>query len=223
MSCDTNLNANNKALATKYSVTASELTRVTQARMVWDWFLNTLNFARDWAQGLTTTRDLMTSAPQAATQPLPGGPMMPAVPLMPQTQQPAQLEPGFFIFFSALVARIKANENYDPADGLLLGIEGAAMPAPDPAILPKLSGDLFTSGHPELTCVKGQFQGYDVYLTRPGQARKLIGFSMSRRYNVTEPLPAPGTAEVWMFEVQYRYQNAPFGQLSQPLNLTVRG
>ena len=31
------------------------------------------------------------------------------------------------------------------------------------------------------------------------------------------------TAEVWIFEVQYQYQNAPFGQFSQPLLLTVRG
>ena len=131
--------------------------------------------------------------------------------------------PGFFIFFSSLAARIKAHENYDPADGILLGIEGAQIPAPDPATVPVLTGDLFTSGHPELTCVKGPFQGYDAYLTRPGQPRKLIGFSTARRYNVTEPLPAPGVAEIWIFEVQYRYQNQPFGQMSQPLNLTVRG
>jgi len=53
--------------------------------------------------------------------------------------------------------------------------------------------------------------------------KKLIGFSLTRRYNVTAPLPAPGTAEVWTFEVQYRYQNQPFGHFSQPLVLTVRG
>ncbi len=92
-----------------------------------------------------------------------------------------------------------------------------------PTTIPALSGDIFTSGHPELTCVKGQFQGYDAYLTRPGQTRKLIGFSTARRYNVTEPLPAASVAEIWTFEVQYRYQNQPFGQVSQPLNLTVRG
>ena len=34
---------------------------------------------------------------------------------------------------------------------------------------------------------------------------------------------APGTAEVWIFEVQYRFQDQPFGQFSQPLNLTLRG
>ena len=49
------------------------------------------------------------------------------------------------------------------------------------------------------------------------------GFSTGRRYTVNEPLPAAGTAEVWIFEVQYRLNNAPFGQISQPLELTVRG
>jgi hypothetical protein len=33
----------------------------------------------------------------------------------------------------------------------------------------------------------------------------------------------PGIAEIWAFGVQCRYQNQPFGQVSQPLNLTVRG
>lgn len=225
LSFDTNINANGGALATKYGIVAAELTRVTQARLVWAWFQDMLTAARDWAQSLTQTRDTMTSAPQSAAMALPGGPILPAVPTLtgpPPT--PALLEPGFFTFFSSLVARIKGNENYDPADGILLGIEGAAIPAPDPATdIPVLSGDIFTSGHPELTCVKGQFQGYDVWLTRPTQAKKLIGFSTARRFNVTEPLPAPGVAEIWIFEVQYRYQNQPFGQVSQPLNLTVRG
>ena len=45
----------------------------------------------------------------------------------------------------------------------------------------------------------------------------------TRRFVVEEPLPAPGTAEVWVFEVQYRYGNKPFDQISQPINLTVRG
>ena len=50
-----------------------------------------------------------------------------------------------------------------------------------------------------------------------------IGFSSSRRFNVEESLPAAGTAEVWTFDEKYRYQSAPFGLVSQPLNLTVRG
>ena len=121
------------------------------------------------------------------------------------------------------MAKIKENQIYDPADGDLMGIEGAQIPPPSQSIVPVVTGDLFHSGQPELTCKKGVFQGYSVWLTRPGQAKKALPFSTARRYTVEEPLPAAGTAEVWTFEVQYRYQNAPFGQISQPLELTVRG
>ncbi len=222
---DTNINANSKFLADKYDVSADDCTRVTQARLVWGWFMQALAAARGWAQSLTQTRDMMQTAPQNGTQPLPGGPSMPPVPQMPGTDPgPAQLEPGFFAFFTSLVAQIKNNEEYEVADGQLLGIEGTEILPPNPATTtPVLTGEIFTSGKPEISCPKGVFQGFEVFLTRPGQARKSIGFSTARRFQVDEPLPAAGMAEVWIFEAQYRYQNAPFGLVSQPLSLTVRG
>lgn len=222
---DTNINANSGALATKYGVAAGDLTRVKQARLVWGWFMETLSAARGWAVSLTQTRDMMQTGTPNGSIPLPGGPMLPAVPQLPGPPPvAAQLEPGFFGFFTGLVAQIKNNEAYEVADGQLLGIEGAEVTPPDPATtVPLLTGEIFTSGHPELTCKKGPFQGYEVFLTRPSQSRKSIGFSTSRRFNVNEPLPAPGTAEVWTFEAQYRYQNNPFGHFSQPLAVTVRG
>ncbi len=225
MSFDTNINAHAGALAAKYGVDAGDLVRITQARLVWGWFMEALTAARSWARSLTQTRDMMQTAPQNGSQPLPGGPMLPPVPQLPGTDPgPAELEPGFFSFFIALVAQIKNDEAYDISDGQLLGVEGTEVPPPNSATtVPELEGDLFTSGQPELTCKKGPFQGYEVFLTRPGQARRSIGFSTSRRFLVTEPLPAPGTAEVWTFEAQYRYQNAPFGRVSQPLVMTVRG
>jgi hypothetical protein len=83
----------------------------------------------------------------------------------------------------------------------------------------RLSPGARGNGQPELTCKKGPFQGYDIWLRRPGQEPGHIGFSLSRNYR--EPPPAPGTAEIWTFEVQY--QNASFGRKSQPVSLTVRG
>ena len=170
----------------------------------------------------------MLTGAQTGTVPIPGGPALPANPTyvpLPTGPSPvaALLDPGFFVFFLALVARIKSSLNYDPADGVLLGIEGAEIAPPAMTIVPVVLSDLFHSGHPGLTCKKGVFDGYSVWLTRPGQAKKLIGFSTSRHYEVGEPLPAAGTAEIWIFEVQYRYKGAAFGQVSQPLDLTVRG
>ncbi len=36
--------------------------------------------------------------------------------------------------------------------------------------------------------------------------------SLGRHFEVAEPLPAAGTAEIWSFVVQYVYQNAPSGR-----------
>lgn len=221
---DTNINADSGALATKYGLTAAELMRVDQGHLVWQWFLEALTVARFWTISLTQERDRMETAAAGPTHPLPGGPTLPPVPDLPgPPPAPVMLEPGFFAFFGDLVARIKKHADYEVADGVLLGIEGSQIPTPDPTIVPALSAEVFTSGQPELSCKKGPFQGYNVWLTRPAQARREIGFSSARRFMVEEPLPAAGTAEVWTFEVQYRYQNAPFGQVSQPYNLTVRG
>ena len=227
---DTNITANSNVLATKYLITTSEMNRIRQARYVWQWFIDVLVVGREWPQSLTAKRDGMISSPLGTAVAVPGGPTLPAIPMYVSLTSPggtppipALLEPGFFDFFSGIVARVKDATNYEVADGELLGIEGAEIPAPQPSIVPVVTGDLTHSGCPELTCKKGVFQGYNVWLTRPGQAKKLLGFSMSRHYPCTEPLPAPGLAEVWTFEVQYHYQNAPFGQISQPLELTVRG
>ncbi len=181
--------------------------------------------ARYWAASVVRMRDMMVISSHNGNHSLPGGPMMPSVPQLPgPTTVAVQLEAGFFGFFTGIVAQIKNHQAYDVADGQLLGIEGAQVTPPDPATtIPLLAGEVFTSGQPELSCRKGVFQGYKVWLTRPGQPKKEIGFSTSRRFNVEEPLPASGTAEIWSFETQYRYQNLPFGQVSQPINLTVRG
>jgi hypothetical protein len=221
---DTNINADSGALAAKYSVSTADLDRIHQARLVWGWFMEAIGVARHWPISLTETRDMLLDAPLGPVQPLPGGPTLPPPPLIgPSPGSPVQLEPGFFFFFFALIAQIKKAPNYEEADGIRLGIEGPVIDKPDESIVPLLTGEIFSSGHPELTCKKGVFQGYTVWLTRPGQPKKEIGFSTGRRFNVTEPLPAAGMAEVWTFEVQYRYQGQPFGQVSQPLNLTVRG
>ncbi|MEA3187291.1 MAG: hypothetical protein QOD99_1121 [Chthoniobacter sp.] len=131
---DTNINANAGALATKYSLDAADLARIHQARLVWQWFLDALVVARNWSQSLTGTRDSMLTGAPGAPQPLPGLPTLPAAPQVSAGPPAvaAQLEPGFFTFFSSTVAGIKNADNYDESDGKLLGIEGAEIPAPDP-------------------------------------------------------------------------------------------
>lgn len=219
-----NIQANSNALATKYGVTSDEINRVAQAQSVWMWFDAVLAMARGWGTSLTASRDALFTGVPGASDPMPDSPVLPPVPNAGGPPPgPAVIEHAFFTFFGDLVARIKHNAHYDVADGKLLGIEGAAQPPPNPAVVPVAHAETLTAGHPEVSCVKGVFQGYDVFLTRPGQVRRNVGFSTARRFVVSEPLPAPGVAEVWIFEVMYRYKNAAFGQMSQPVNVTVRG
>ena len=102
-------------------------------------------------------------------------------------------------------------------------IEGTAQPKPAPSVTPRPTVGLVTAGHPEVTCTKAVYQGSKVWLTRPGQAQKDLGISLGQHFEVAEPHPAAGTAEIWSFVVQYVYGNAPFGQMSQPVSTTVRG
>ena len=215
------------ALATKYSVTPEQILSVVQAHLVWNWFEEVLVIARGWSASLTQDRDALSTGAPGTFDALPTLPTLPPRPLLPSPPSPpdteAQIEHDFFATFSALVSAIKHNTHYDKADGVLLGIEGTPIPPPSPSVVPTPSAALVSSGQPEITCPKGPFQGFSVFLTRPGQARKLLGLSLTRHYLVTEPLPAPGTAEIWVFEVQYHYHNSPFGQVSQPVSITVRG
>ena len=212
------------ALATKYGVTPEQITRVSQAQKVWDWFEHALVIARGWSSSLTATRQVLSSGAPGETDPMPALPVLPPVPTLPGTPPtPVVLEHDFFNFFSGLVSGIKKSQHYDPADGKLLGIEGTPVPKPDPSVTPSASVGLSTGGHPTVVCPKGQFQGFDVYATLPGGTRQFLATSLGRKYDVGLPLPAAGTAQIWVFEVQYRYQNQPFGLMSQPVSVTVRG
>ena len=113
----------------------------------------------------------------------------------------------------------QAGLHHDPADGKLLGNEGS----PQPSVTPAPTVALVTAGHPEVSCTKGQFQGCHVWLTRPGQAQKDLGVSLGRHFEVAEPLPAAGTAEIWSFVAQYVHQNAPPRQMNPPVSITMRG
>ncbi len=183
-----------------------------------------LALIRGASVSLTQKRDCMMVGPAAPEESLPADPTLPPMPQLPTARRKTPRSiPGFFDFLTRLVGRIKEALDYDLADGVLLGIAGSEMPAADSAIVPQLEAVIRTSGKPELTCKKGIFQGYNVWLARSGGEKKNIGFSSSRHFMVEEPLPAAGVAEVWNFEVQSRYKDAPFGQVSQPFGITVRG
>ena len=217
---DTNLPG---ALATKYEIDAAQLLRLRHGRYAYGWFIAALPVARPWVQSLADIRDSMAEGPAGPLQPLPGGPVLPPVPTFGEPPVTAQLEPGFFEFLGRLVQGIKDHDNYDPADGTLLKIVGAEVPPPDPEIVPEVKWKFAASGRPVLIVKKTPFQGYQASAARGAGPLVDVGFSSAREFEVPLALPAPGQAEVWRVQVQYRYKNVPFGQKSQIIEIPVRG
>ena len=143
--------------------------------MAWTWFDAALGVARSWSTSLTAQRDALSTGTQGTFDPMPGLPTLPPVPLVPPNLQPIQIEHSFFTTFAALVSRIKHDPHYDVAEGKLLGIEGTPVPPPSPSVVPAPTLALVTAGHPEVSCTKGPFQGFNVWLTRPGAMQKFWG------------------------------------------------
>ncbi|MEQ1862843.1 MAG: hypothetical protein ABMA13_23220 [Chthoniobacteraceae bacterium] len=211
------------ALATKYGVTAPDLLRLRHGRYAYGWFIDAKETAQQYSQSMTDTHQSMFDGPADALQPLPGLPTLPAAPVFNDPEVTCQFEPGFFDFLTRLVQAIKNHAAYDVPDGLLLKIEGAEIPPPDMGIVPEVDWEMAASGRPILIVKKGVFQGYTVWVARGAGAMTETGFSTTRKFEVPLPLPAAGQAEIWKVQVQYRYQNQPFGQKSQTVEIPVRG
>lgn len=217
---DTNLPG---ALATKYGVAAPDLLRLRHGRYAYGWFIAAKEAAQAYSQSMTDTHASMFKGPVGPLQPLPGPIELPEVPTFDDPAVTTQFEPGFFDFLTRTVSDIKNHAAYDVADGLLMKIEGAEIPPPDSQIVPVVDWEIGASGRPILIVKKGDFQGYTVCVARGAGPMLEIGFSTTRRYEIPLPLPAAGVAEIWKVQVQYRYQNAPFGQKSPVIEIPVRG
>ncbi len=217
---DTNLPG---ALATKYDVDAAQLLRLRHGRHAFGWFLDAMPIARQWSQSLTEAHDGMTTAEPAAPAPLPGLPVLPPAPTFDTPPVTALVEPGFFDFLGRLVQQIKNHDAFEDADGILLKILGAEVPAPDPQIVPEIKVKLGAGGCPVISVKKTPFEGYTVWAGKGAEALAKIGFSTTRDYEIELPMPAPGQAEVWRTQVQYHYKGEPFGQKSQVTEISVRG
>ncbi len=219
---DTNLPG---ALATKYGIDDAMLLRIHQGRLVFDWFFHNNPLARQWTQSLTDERDKMFDNPTGGTDAMPDLPALGAIPTITVPGNPdpvaVQIEPGFFEFLGRLVQQIKNDDSYDPADGTLLKIVGAEVPDLDPNIVPDAKVAIGPNGKPVVTCKKTRFQGFTAFVARGNGPMVEIGFSTSRNYVIDLPLPAAGTVEIW--KVQYRLKNAPFGQKSMVMEISVMG
>ena len=193
--------------------------------MAWRWFLDGLEHGRQWTESVTQKKSIFQHGPGNSSQAMPTGPTLPTVPTIDLGLglQPIKWEENFFDYFTSLVARIKAHQNYSEADGDLLGIEGAERQPPSPAVVPALKVTTGPGGWPQLALPKGQFDGYDCQFKIGDGAGQTGPFVSTRRFVHQITLPAPGQAVVYNYCAQYRYQGQPFGQKSAWVNHTIHG
>jgi hypothetical protein len=214
------------ALATKYNITAEQRWRLKQGWLAFDHLLAYSTILADARQGFTALREGMFVDGEGST-PIPTGPTLPAVPTIEPlgggAAVPVQVEADFFDFLSRVVAQIKEAEVYDPADGQTLGIVGPEIPPPPADIKPLPKLKIGPSGQPVVTCKKSPFQGYQVEVARGTGAFADAGFATAREYEIPLPLPPVGQTETWKVRVQYRLKNELFGQLSDMIEIDVRG
>lgn len=209
----------------KYGLLSADLLRVHQARLAWNWFLACSTAGQQWTESVIGKKKQWHQSPLFASQPMPVGPVLPAV---PQIDLGAGLvnivwEPNFFVYFSSLVARIKGTQSYDKPDGDLLGIEGPAILPPEPTVSPNLKVGIGTGGMPELIVTKGVFDGYDFqFKVGDGPVQK-GSFVSKRRFLHQITLPGPGQAVLYSYCAQYRYKSEPFGQNCAWVTISVHG
>jgi hypothetical protein len=200
--------------ATKYGITPAEVTDVQQGSAYFTYILN-LNkqfeeFKHKFTQFKTDMRDNISAVGSTA----------PVVPTL-GTPPPA-VAPGILVRMNSIALRIKKHVAYLEADGLDLGIEGTASPAPDlVSIRPVISVRLINNGHPEIVWKKKGMSSIALYVDR-GEGFKPLAIDSFPNYIDTETLPAGETA-IWKYKGIYIYKDAKVGTFSDEVKITVTG
>ncbi len=211
------------ALITKYSLASADMTYLQKAERVLGYLIELKTVADAWSQSITEKRDGMFSLPPTTTLVLPANPALPAP---PTTSGGATLDIacGLDVTVARIAAQMKRSPAYDVADGELLGIEGPAVPAPDPATTrPKLTAKIITGGAPELRVKISPFRSWELWGDFGTGTFAMVQVALRSRLLCGHALPAPGHSAVWKFKAIFRDGNSQFGQFSDVLPVTVFG
>ena len=213
------------AYATKYGLTAEELTTLSNFRLWFNWTLDTLESIRQKAQGYTAFRDALGYGKGTATGPLTLPPAL-ALPAVPSTgTPPVTITPlaNGWKYTASLVARIKGHAAYTDADGQDLGIIGAEEAEADPATTqPAIKLARVAGGHVEVQWKKSGFTGVRIEVDRGNGQWAFLGIDTEPHY-VDTLTPAPGTTALWKYRAIYLDGDEPFGQWSDTATIAVQG
>ena len=213
------------ALATKYGIVTTELDRLHDFRLWYDWTFAVLDSIRAKAEGYTGFRDDV-----AYGKSVPQGPLTPppafTLPAQPTKGTPPvaiiPLADGFG-FVGSLANRIKGHADYAVADGNILGLEGAEIPEADPSTTkPALKLVITTGGKVEVQWKKSGFTGVRIEVDRGNGQWVFLDIDTKPHYT-DETRPATGTTVLWKYRAIYLKGDQVFGQWSDVVSIAVTG
>ncbi len=212
------------AYATKYGITADELSALGNFRLWFNWALDALAHIRERSQGYTQFRDALAYGKGGATGNLTPPPAFALAAVPTVGGNPITPVADGFGLVSSLVSRIKDHRAYTLADGEDLDIEGAEEAAPDPETTkPDIKAVTVTGGRVEIRWKKQGFTGVRIEVDRgDGPGWRFLAVDTEPDY-VDTVLPAAGAVALWKYRALYLQGDEPFGQWSDGAETTVRG
>lgn len=201
--------------AAKYKVDAPTITQLDEGRQWVNWTLDNLPESRNSATGFTEFKNNLLTG--SVTDPI-NEPVPP-----PFTKKPGvTLTAGVITLATSVAGQIKGAVNYDPADGAVLGIEGAIQLVPEAGTtVPEISARPASGGNVEIVWSKGDFGGIKIEVDR-GDGWKFLAVDTQPNYIDTFK-PASGQSAVYKYRAIYLLDDAEFGQWSNIAEVAAKG
>ena len=192
--------------------TAEELDEAKNDSLFWSYTLKGDNLVQKYAKDFKKSKIFLRKGS--------GNEIFNGLPEPPDLGVPPHLVAANIQYrFSSKAKKAKASTNYTKAIGADLGIE-APHQTFDPVLgKPKLSIFL-NAGHPEISYVKGKYNGLALYKDS-GEGYVFLATLFKTNYTDNSPLPPSGTIKVWRYKAIYIWQDKEIGKWSDENSIAV--
>jgi hypothetical protein len=201
--------------ATKYGITAAEVSDMTASALHFSYWLNYKNQYEEFGRKITAYKNEGRDgiAPGALASVPPAAPTLPAAP-------PVAVA-GFFVRAVSLANRIKKHISSTEADIKDLGLLGEDTSFDYLNAVPQMSLRLGSAGQPEIVWAKGPFDSLEILVDR-GNGFVLLAIDTRPNYTDNAPLPAVGTSEIWKYKAIYHLNDDRIGQWTSEYSISVK-
>jgi len=199
--------------AATIDITPSTLTSIQNDAKMFEYAIQLVDSFSKIKKARTSFKNRLRDDPASST-PL-------AIPKVSAPTPPASVPPGIFKRVTALVRKIKVQDNYTTAIGKHLDIIGPETYTDTKNIKPKLKAR-FTAGRTILKYNKGKADGVDIYVDRgDGKGFNFLATDNEPDYIDPSELPEGIKSAVWKYKARYRIDDKQVGKFSSIIEITV--